>query len=154
MKTAFITSLLLVYSFLSFTQDSKKDLYNEFCYNFISSIDENTTIEELEKNFNNSLQGDSLRIELEIFKKEILKYKSTSEYYIVKLNSPFNYYNINIHNPKAKEIYGDLLLKFSNSSDFIIETWKYTPFEDRVVKTDDDFNEITPITRHLKKDKN
>lgn len=130
-RILYLVILSTFFALTAFAQENNIDPYAEFSLNFIKSINTETKIADLVKNFDDSLKTDSLRIKLKIFKDEILKYKSRSEYYIVKIDRPFMFYNINIHDPKSKTLFGDLRLVFRDNVDFLIDDWIYFIEQDK-----------------------
>ncbi len=128
-----------------------KDEYAEIGLKLLKYTTKETSIEELEKYFDPSLRTDSLRKELSIFKSEVIKYQDRAEHYLVKMNDTFPnmVYNINIHNPKKKEIFGDLRLMFKDNTDYLIDGWIYFPSRDEPKIDKSDFEGISPITKSV-----
>lgn len=143
------TTLVILSSFLlalsAYSQVNSVESYEEFCRNFILSIDETTEIDELETYFDERLQSATLRSKLEIFKSEIVKYKSRSEYYIIKVDNPLLFYNIHVYDPDTKESYGNLRLLFEDQSDYLIDDWIYLIEQKELESMDSNLEELSPI---------
>ncbi|MDF1548521.1 MAG: hypothetical protein P1P88_11915 [Bacteroidales bacterium] len=129
---------ILFITSLSNAQTLKEDPYAIFCLNFVRLINSETTIDGLMFNFNPALRNDSLRIKLADFKSEIVRYKSSAHYYLVKFNRPsLFFYNIFIHDPDKKLSFGNLRLVFFNTDDFLIDDWIYFKETDEEIKEEE-----------------
>ena len=136
-----IVALYISLSFTAVAQETIMDEHARFATLFVMSIDSATTLDDLLKHFDDSLNSDTLRIQLDLFKSEILKCKSRAKYYTMKAPGSGSklVYNVNIHDPKTKTIFGNLRLVFKNNSDFLILDWKYFREEDRPGKENEEF---------------
>lgn len=141
---AFIFSTFFTVS--GFSQINSNEDYEEFCYSFISSTLSNKNIDELEKHFDDNLKSESLRENLEIFKSEIIKCDSRSEYLLSIIDRPFLFYNINIYDPKTGSSFGNLRLVFKDQDDFLIDDWIYLIDQNKLESIDSELEELPPAS--------
>lgn len=74
---------------------------------------------------------------------------------MIKVNRPLPQivYNINFHDPKKKEQFGDLRLMFKDDDDYLIDGWVYFDATDMEnieiieIVEDDDEDFITPVPK-------
>lgn len=139
-----LTLLLLFFFSIANAQMENFDPYAKFCLNFVETINQESEVENLMKNFNSSLRDDDLKNQLSTFKTNYLAIKPLSETYIAKANDPAKfYYNVQIYNRDNNEPYADVRFLFQDFDDYLIDGWEYIPTpKQEIVKKE--VEQITP----------
>ena len=133
---------LLIATFIlcSFSVFSQTDKFENQSLKFAKMIIQSNSISEIEKLLNDSLHGDLLSNDILLTRKHLIEFSDRIEFYVVKINAPIPIYNINLHDPKALEQFGDLRIMFTNEKDLLIDKWKF--FEKRNPKLDNNEEEM------------
>ena len=127
-----LVALIASSSLASVAQENNFSQHRIFAMSFVKSIDSTSAIEELAKHFNKSLNPDTLLKKLKHLKFEILKHKSTAQFYTMASKGSGSGFlvNVNLNDPETKTLFGDLRLHFTDETDFLIDKWVYIRWED------------------------
>lgn len=129
----FLTLLTIFYSLSAFSQSDK---FANKSLEFVKLIVESADIDKVIVTLNDSLNGDELIEEIKSIREKLKADSEHIQYYMIKVDAPIPLYNINLHNPKKKEQYGDFRIMFSNENDVLIDKFKF--FENQELEIDDD----------------
>lgn len=140
----FLVLISLILSGTAVGQYSDDSLFNS-CSRFLDLLKNESTLDELETFFSQEIKDQpAQKIKLQEFLKQVETYIERVEFYVVKINRDYPFYNINFHDPINKEDFGDLQLIFHDNKDDLIDEWNYNNSKSIKTELDKDFKGEIP----------